>query len=129
MTTSPSDEILHRMCIGLRVPELRSELHRRGKDESGKRAELVERLVGCLRDEFNLMATNSITSSTSGNNNNENPSVLELHDNGQFTTAASSPRRSYHEDLRQPMWGWSEHMIGGGQRHTNVHKSSICMHT
>ena len=45
MTTSPSDEILHRMCIGLRVPELRSELHRRGKDESGKRAELVERLV------------------------------------------------------------------------------------
>jgi len=63
MATSPSEEILHRMCIGLRVPELRSELHRRGKDESGRRAELVERLVSCLREEFNLMATT--TNSTS----------------------------------------------------------------
>jgi len=120
MSTSPSDEILHRMCIGLRVPELRSELHRRGKNESGKRAELVERLVGCLREDFDLMATNSITSSTSGNNNRD-PSVLELGDNGQFTAAASSPQRDvYHEDLRQPMWGWSDHLIGGGQRHSNV---------
>ena len=119
MSTSPSDEILHRMCIGLRVPELRSELHRRGKDESGKRAELVERLVSCLHEEFNLVSTNS-TSSTSGNNNNGDPSVLELGDNGQFTAAASSPRRSYHEDLRQPMWGWADHIIGGGQRNLNV---------
>ena len=120
MSTSPSDEILHRMCIGLRVPELRSELHRRGKDENGKRAELVERLVGCLREEFNLMATNSITSSTSGNINNGDPSVLELGDNGQFTAVASSPQ-VYHEDPQQPMWGWSDHLIGaGGQRQNNV---------
>jgi len=107
------------MCIGLRVPELRSELHRRGKDESGKRAELVERLVSCLREEFNLMATNS-TSSTSGNINNRDPSVLELGDNGQFTAAASNPQ-VYHEDPQQPTWGWLGRLIGaGGQGHINV---------
>ena len=29
-TTPPSDSILKRMCVGLRVPEIKSELRRRG---------------------------------------------------------------------------------------------------
>ena len=48
----PPDDILKRMCVGLRVPELQAELRRRGKSGDGKRAELVDRLVVCLRSDF-----------------------------------------------------------------------------
>ena len=92
--TSPSDEILRRMCIGLRVPELKLELSRRGKDDNGKRAELVDRLITCLRADFGVVGTSAFTGDASSN-------------------VIISPNRSaYHVDVSQPMWGWSEKIKG-----------------
>lgn len=89
----PSDNVLRRMCVGLRIRELKSELRRREKNESGKRARLVDRLVTCLRSEF------------------------EVADAAVAVAAAPAPAAPfsndvYHVDHQQPMWGWSVNYKG-----------------
>ena len=77
----PSDEILRRMCVGLRVPELKAELQRHGKSDEGKRADLVDSLVNCLRADFEAAASS------------------------QNTSESSERGYIYHVDTNQPMWG------------------------
>ena len=73
----PSDEILRRMCVGLRVPELKAELQRHGQSDEGRRADLVDSLVNCLRADFEAAASPQNT-------------------RGYI----------YHVDTNQRMWGW-----------------------
>ena len=82
----PPDDILKRMCVGLRVPELQAELRRRGKNGDGTRADLVARLVVCLRSDFATVDS--------------------------AAAASNAAAEVYHEDTAQPMWGWSDYLKG-----------------
>ena len=84
----PSDEILRRMCVGLRVPELKAELQRHGQSDEGRRADLVDSLVNCLRADFEAAASS------------------------QNTSESSKRGYIYHVDTNQPMWGWCSTLKG-----------------
>lgn len=88
------------MCVGLRIKELRSELRRRGRDDGGRRAQLVDRLVVCLRADLSAASSPAARPTATAAAAAAAPGVDSVDD------------EAYHRDRSQPMWGWSDYFKG-----------------